>query len=141
MMTRGEIVTLMTSRQEAFERRDLRALAGLYSENCVLESPMAGTVQGREAIEQVHQGLFSAFPDLVLSSDEILIDGDRVAQTLTFAGTDMGGFMGLAPTGKRFRVPVVFLSTMKGQHIVAEKRVYDFTGLLVQVGILKARPA
>ena len=139
-MTRGEIVTLMTSRQEAFERRDLRALARLYSEHCVLESPMAGTVTGREAIEQVYQGLFSAFPDLVLSSDEILIDGDRVAQTLTLAGTDMGGFMGLAPTGKRFRVPVVVLSTMKDRQIVAEKRVYDFTGLLVQVGILKAKP-
>jgi steroid delta-isomerase-like uncharacterized protein len=139
-MTRGQIVTLLTSRHEAFERRDLRKLAGLYSEECVLESPMAGTVAGRAAIEQAFHALFTAFPDLVFTSDEILIDGDRVAQTLTLVGTDIGGFMGLPPTAKRFRTPVVVLSTIKDEHIVAERRIYDFTGLLMQVGVLKARP-
>jgi hypothetical protein len=34
----------------------------------------------------------------------------------------------------------VVLSTIKDEHIVAERRIYDFTGLLMQVGVLKARP-
>jgi predicted ester cyclase len=52
----------------------------------------------------------------------------------------MGGFMELQPTGKTFRVPVVCLYTLTERHIIRERRIYDFTGLLVQVGILKVKP-
>ncbi len=57
------------------------------------------------------------------------------------AGTDLGGFMGLAPTGKPFRITIVFLFTFDDRHIVHERRIYDFTGMLVQIGVLKAKPA
>ena len=39
------------------------------------------------------------------------------------------------------RVPVVFLYEPRGDKIVRERRIYDFTGMLVQIGVLKARPA
>ena len=44
-------------------------------------------------------------------------------------------------TGRPFEVPMVFLMQIQGQKIVRERRFYDFTGLLVQVGVLKAKPA
>jgi predicted ester cyclase len=53
----------------------------------------------------------------------------------------MGGLFGLAPTGKTFRLPVVLMYELRGRQIVRERRIYDFTGLLVQVGVLKAKPA
>ena len=40
------------------------------------------------------------------------IDGHRVAQIARVVGTDTGGFMGLPPTGKPFRLPLVFLYTL-----------------------------
>jgi hypothetical protein len=49
--------------------------------------------------------------------------------------------MGLPPTGKPFRIPLVFLGTIKDHRIAEARTLYDFTGLLVQVGILKAKPA
>ncbi len=140
-MTREKIVTLLDRRQAAMDRHDVRSLVALHSEDCVVESPMVGTVTGRKAIEQAHQAIFTWFPDLVVSSEEVLIDGDRVAQVVTLSGTDIGGFMGLPPTGKRFRVPVMHLFTMRDDLIVAERRIYDFTSVLMQVGILKAKPA
>jgi hypothetical protein len=36
---------------------------------------------------------------------------------------------------------VVFLYEFKDGKIVRDRRVYDFTGLLIQVGTLKAKPA
>jgi ketosteroid isomerase-like protein len=48
--------------------------------------------------------------------------------------------MGLPPTGKPFRLPAVFLYELRDGRIVRERRIYDFTGLLVQVGVLKAKP-
>ena len=49
--------------------------------------------------------------------------------------------MGLAPTGKPFRIPIVYLFTFDDRFIVHERRIYDFTGMLVQIGVLKAKPA
>jgi hypothetical protein len=49
--------------------------------------------------------------------------------------------MGLPPTDKPFHLPVIILCTVNDEHIAHERRVYDFTGLLVQIGVLKAKPA
>ena len=46
-----------------------------------------------------------------------------------------------AGRGKHFRVPAVFLYELQGDKIIRERRIYDFTGMLVLIGILKARPA
>jgi predicted ester cyclase len=75
-----------------------------------------------------------------MHTEELLIDGQQVAQLGSLTGTDMGGFMDLEPTGKAFRVPCVLVYTLKAGQIVRERRIYDFTGLLVQVGILKVKP-
>ena len=56
-------------------------------------------------------------------------------------GANIGGMMGLPPSGKSFRVPAVFLYELRGNKIARERRIMDFTGLLVQIGVLKAKPA
>ena len=140
-MTREEIIALFVRRQDALDRHDAATLTDEHADACVLDSPMAGTVTGRAAIAKVYESLFTWFPDLTFTSEQLLIDGDRVAQVATFAGTDTGGFMGLPPTGKPMRVPGVFLYTLDDQRIVHLRTIYDFTGMLVQIGILKAKPA
>jgi predicted ester cyclase len=140
-MTREEIIAFFARRHDAFARHDAAALAATHAEDGVLESPWAGTVSGREAIEEAHRHWFTAFPDFAFHDQELLIDGDRVAQIGTGVGTDIGGFMGLAATGKSFRFPVVCLCTLNESDIVHERRIYDFTGMLVQIGVLKAKPA
>lgn len=37
-------------------------------------------------------------------------------------------------------LPAVFLYELQDGTIVRERRIFDFTGLLVQIGILKAKP-
>ena len=140
-MRRDDIVALFARRHDAMVRRDAAALAADYAEDAVVESPWAGTVNGREANEQAWRAIWSAFPDQVIHHEELIVDGDRAALLATAAGTDLGGFMGLAPTGKPFRITIVFLFTFDDRHIVHERRIYDFTGLLVQIGLLKAKPA
>jgi steroid delta-isomerase-like uncharacterized protein len=140
-MTRDDITALFARRHDAMVRRDAPALAADYAMDAVVESPWAGTVKGRDAIEQAWRTVWSAFPDQVIQQEEPIVDGDRAAVLATASGTDLGGFMGLAPTGKPFRITIVFLFTFDDRHIVHERRIYDFTGLLVQIGILKAKPA
>lgn len=140
-MTRDEISALFDRRQEAVNRRDIDVLAALHAESGVVESLMAGTVKGRAAIGDVYRAWFKAFPDVVMATDHLVIDGNRAALVINASGTDIGGFMGLPPTGRAFRLPIVYLLTLESGQIVHERRIYDFTGLLVQIGVLKAKYA
>jgi predicted ester cyclase len=42
-------------------------------------------------------------------------------------------------TGRRIETSGAFILTLENGRIAAERRVYDFTGFLVQLGVLKAK--
>jgi steroid delta-isomerase-like uncharacterized protein len=138
--TRDEVAALFVRRQEAYDDLDATALAADYAEDAVVESPTAGAHTGRSAVEATFRAVFNAFLDMAVTSDDLIIDGDRVAQAMTVTGTHVGEFLGLAPTGKRFRLRAVFLYELRNGKIVRERRIYDFTGMLMQIGVLKAKP-
>jgi steroid delta-isomerase-like uncharacterized protein len=141
-MTRDEITALIARLLDAWTRRDLPVLRELHADDCVVESPLAGgQARGRDRIEQVYHALFQAFPDIVLHADEPLIDGNRAVLVTRLSGTDRGGgFMGMTPTGRTFDIPCLLLFDFENGVITRERRIYDFTGLAVQVGAIKAKP-
>jgi steroid delta-isomerase-like uncharacterized protein len=140
-MTREEITAMFARREEAFNRRDSASLAADYAADAVIDSPTVGVHEGPVAARQAYDFIFHTFADNARRTEALVIDGDHVAQVLTLEGTNLGGLMGLPPSGKHFRVPAVFLYDLRGDRIVRERRIYDFTGMLVQIGVLKARPA
>lgn len=140
-MTRDEVVDFFTRRQELFDDLDAAKLAADYSEDALIESPLAGVHTGPAAAEQALRAVFSAFLDQKVKTERLLIDGDFVAQFVSISGTHVGPFMGLAPTGRRFRLNGVFLFQLRDRKIAREQRIYDFTGLMMQIGALKAKPS
>ena len=140
-MTRQEILELFKRREHAYEDLDAAALATDYADDAVIESPAAGVHQGREAAEKALRAIFTAFLDLTVTIEHLLIDGENVASVLTLEGTHIGDFLGIPPTGKRFQMPAVFFYQLENGKIVRERRIYDFTGLLLQIGVLRAKPA
>jgi len=140
-MTREEISALFERRLEAFNRRDISALGRDLSEDSVVDSPFAGGVtRGRAAIEDLYRSFFHAFPDAQLRLEELLIDGARVMLLGRLSGTDTGGLLA-PPKGRAYDIALVLSNTFHNGLIVHERRIYDFTGMLVQVGTLKAKPA
>ncbi len=139
-MTRDEVLALFARRAEAWRRRDAASLAADHTDDCTFTSPMAGIVSGRGAIGSVYHVWLTGFPDFTLSDEELVIDEDRVVQMSTASGTDTGGFMGMPVSGKAFRIPTVFFYQLRDGRISRFRSVYDFTGVLVQIGMLKAKP-
>lgn len=140
-MRRKEIEAIFARRQQAWDDRDAAGLASDYTDDAVVESPLAGgTTTGREAIEKLYVTYFSAFHDFKFEPDVLLIEGDHVAQFGRVTGTDSGGFMGMPPTRRKVSFRVALCFTVQDGRIVRERRIYDFTGLLIQVGLLKAKP-
>jgi hypothetical protein len=140
-MTRAEIETLLRQHKAGFARRDLLALAATHAPDGTFESPAAGLVAGRPAIEAVYRYWFTAFPDLLLTWDDEVIDGDEAAFLWTLTGTASGPFYGILGSGTRVRAVGAAKYRCGPDGIVTAHHVFDFTGVLVATGVLKARPA
>lgn len=139
-MTRDEILTLVERRQAAWAAGDAAGLARTHAEDGTVTSPVGGVLEGRAEIERVYRLWFSAFPDIQMQQDTLLIDGDRVVLVARMIGTHSGDFFGLPPTGRHVEAQVALVLTVAGGVVTDERRIYDFTGVLVQVGFLKAKP-
>jgi steroid delta-isomerase-like uncharacterized protein len=140
-MTRDAIRAFFADRQIEWKRRDAEALAHGYTEDSYVHSPMFGNLHGRKQISDAYHALFKTFPDWDLKIEDLLIDEDRVAQLFAVHATHVGEFMGLPGTNRRFEIHGVRLCTMGDGLITEERRLYDFTSLLIQVGILRSKPA
>ena len=140
-MTREEVVQLFKRRLKAFNDHNVAAFADTYAESAVVESPLGGTHQGRVTIGAVIDTFLDALSDAKLTEDELIIDGDHVVQVCSLSGTDTGGLMGMVPSGKPAMLPIVIVCRVADGLVAHERRIYDFTGMLVQIGVLKAKPA
>jgi steroid delta-isomerase-like uncharacterized protein len=140
-MTRQQMHDFIKRRWDAYEDLDAAALAADYAQDAVIESPTAGVHTGPEAAERAFRVIFKAFLDLTTTVDNVVVDGNNAVAVLLLEGTHIGEFLGIPPTGKRFSMPAVFFYQIENGMIVRERRIYDFTGLLVQIGALKAKPA
>jgi steroid delta-isomerase-like uncharacterized protein len=138
-MTRDAISAIFDRRRAAYAAQDAAELARDYAEDCVIESPLGGVHHGPAAAERVFHEAFDAL-DAHVEEQELIIDGNSAAQVVEFSGTDGGQFLGVPPTGKSFRVLCVLLYKFDNGKIKREQRIYDFTGMLVQIGLLKTKP-
>ncbi len=139
--TRGATEAMLLRWLAAIRDRDVDRLASLVSPDCEVDAMTSPGMTGRDGIRRIYQEWFNAFPDVAVHAQEMIIEGDRGALVLMMAGTDHGGFMGLPATGRSFRMPCVMLFTVADEQVLRYKSVYDFTGLLAQVGNLKVKPA
>jgi len=81
-------------------------------------NPLPGQGAGREGHKQVVALFRSAFPDLRVTTEDVLEEGDRVALRWKAEGTHRGDLMGLAPTGKRVTLTGIEILRVSGGKIV-----------------------
>ena len=135
------IQTLFDQRTDAWARRDPAALAASYTDDAVVSSPIFQRVVGREAIEKTFVSLFRIFPDWEMSGEEPCVSGNRGMQACRIAATQKGEFMGIPGSGKRVEFECVLIYDFRDGEISRERRIYDFTGMLIQLGVLRSKPA
>jgi steroid delta-isomerase-like uncharacterized protein len=141
-MTSDEIRTFVRAHEAAWVRRDVDALMDDYADNCEVVSPMLHTIHGKAGVEGSFRDLFRAFGEWTIVLDDVLIDhegGDRCAIVVTVHAVHAGEIFGFPASGRRFELHVVKFLRFENHKIVADRRLYDFTGLLMQLGILKAK--
>jgi steroid delta-isomerase-like uncharacterized protein len=80
----------------------------------------------------------TAFPDLAVTIEEQLREGDRVMTRLTFTGHHTGDLLGVPPTGKPIELTMVELHTIRDGKIVETWNDFHPIRILQQLGLIAA---
>ena len=78
------------------------ALAKVYAPDCVTHRPPYPDLVGLDALRKLMSESRVSYPDVKVTLEDVLVDGDRSAMRYTFRGTQKGKSptTGVAPTGK-----------------------------------------
>jgi len=94
--------------------------------------------QGVEPFKQQVAAFRGAFPDLRVTVEDLLIDGDRFASRTTVTGTNTGDLMGMPATGKQISVEAVDIGRISGGQAQERWGGLNMYALLTQLGVIPA---
>jgi steroid delta-isomerase-like uncharacterized protein len=81
--------------------------------------------------------LLQGFPDLHLTIQELLAEGDQVVARFTTSGTNTGDYRGLpAPTQQHFESEAIAILRIADGRVAEVRGTADRLGMLTQLGIL-----
>ena len=94
-----------------------------------------GTKEGLAAFRRDWQApIRAAFSDRTYTTERFLADGDWAACFGVLEGTHVGPFMGIAPTGRRIRIPYMDVWRIDQGRIADNPVFVDFADVCLQLG-------
>jgi predicted ester cyclase len=85
--------------------------------------------------KQMESEMYDAFPDMHVTIDDMVAEGDKVAVRTTWTGTHKGEIMGIPPTNKKVTFSLIVIDRFAGGKIVEDHGQYDALGLMRQLGV------
>jgi steroid delta-isomerase-like uncharacterized protein len=121
---------------EAYNERDMQTEADVRAPGYVAHVSGAPGPLDSEAWTQFISSFADAFPDLRLTAEDVVSEGDMTAARVAFRGTHRGEFQGIPPTDKE-----VAFSSMEFNRVVDGKVEehwveLDLFGLMRQLGAI-----
>jgi len=127
---------------EAANTGDVEFLAKTIDEvvapTAVIRTPLPIDATGPELLKQVWAMLLRVYPDLHLTVDDVIAEGDKVVARNTVTGTHQGEFMGVGPTGKSVTYNEIFIFRFADGRVVETWGVVDVYAQMKQIGVIPA---
>jgi steroid delta-isomerase-like uncharacterized protein len=109
------------------------ALQEVYADDIVMHEPDED-VRGIEGLKQFVSMIRSALPDLHITLEDDIAEGDKVVSRWTAQGTHQGELMGIAPTDNQVRITGITIHRIEDGKIVEEWENWDALGMMQQIG-------
>ena len=122
--------------EEVMNRGNMAVVDELSAPNIVDHNPMPGQAAGPEGFKQFVGMFRSAFPDLNVTADDVIAEGDKVVARTTMRGTHRGEFMGIAPTNKQVTVSGMDMVRIANGKAVEVWHIDDALGMMQQLGAI-----
>ena len=130
--------------EEIFNQKNLAGFNEIMAEHFVehAAAPFAqsapGRVNGPQAMRRSAEWLLAQFPDLHMTIEAMIAEGDTVAVGILSEGTNLGAFNGvLTPTGKRFMARQSHWFRVADNKLVEHWATREDLPAMLQLGILQ----
>ena len=123
---------------ETFNNPDTQQTeAEVLAPDYVAHAPgLPGPLEGVEAWSQFTAAFTEAFPDLRLTVQDIMAEGDMVAARVAFRGTHRGEFQGIPPTDKEVNFTAMEFNRVIDGKVEGHWVELDLFGLMQQLGAI-----
>ena len=118
---------------ELWNRRDMDAFFKLLAPEYVEHLP-TGDIS-LEQLKHYAPKFFAAFPDINITINDMVAEGDKVSALVNWKATHQGEYMGIPPTGKKIDIAVVMIIKIVGGRWVEFWNVTDIR-LAQQLGAI-----
>ena len=124
--------------EEVWNKHNPDAVDEIYAPDLVNRSAPPGMPNDREGFKALVGINLGAFPDLKVTSDFQLAEGDKVVMRWTATGTHTGELMGIPATGKRIKMTGIGIVRVAAGKITELWIESDQMGLMQQLGVVPA---
>jgi steroid delta-isomerase-like uncharacterized protein len=104
----------------------------------LIRTPLPAKTTGAQALKEVFARLHAAFPDLHVTVEDLIAEGDKVAGRNSVTGTHRGEYMGVAPTGKTVTYNEIFIFRFAAGRISETWGVVDLFSQMKQLGLIES---
>ena len=92
---------------------------------------ISGGVEGAKQFVEMYR---SAFPDLQITVEDLIAEGEKVVTRWTARGTHRGQLTGIPPSGNRVEVTGISIDRIEGGNFVESWSNLDTLGMMQQIG-------
>ena len=121
---------------EFWNKGNLGATEEFFATNYSGHDPSGFHAGNLEEFKQSARAIFTAFPDLLVTIEDMVAEGDKVVKRWTARSTHKGEFMGIPPTGKRTAITGIDIYRIAGGKIEECWSNSDSLGLMKQLGVV-----
>jgi predicted ester cyclase len=128
--------------EEVFNQGRMEVAGELIAPHSI-EHQRGGMGDGPVGVKRTATILRSAFPDLSLTIQDLIVDGDKLWARQRAGGTNLGPFFGFPATGKTAYIEVFDVVRFENGRVVEHWGVPDQLGMMIALGLvaLPTRPA
>lgn len=121
---------------EVFNNRNIHMVDEYVAESFVDHNPSPGQDPSISGLRQMLQGLYQAYPDLKVTVEQVIAEGDMVGVRFRATGTHLGELAEMPATGRRASARGYDWLKLKDGVCVERWGVFDDLGMMRQLGAL-----
>jgi steroid delta-isomerase-like uncharacterized protein len=121
-----------------FDKGEVARADELVAADFVDHNALPGQNPGREGLKQAVTMISSAFPDIQITDQDFIAEGDRVVHRWNSRFTHQSEFMGIPPTGKPVTLTGIDVYRLADGKVVERWSEVDMLGLMQQLGVIPA---
>ena len=113
-----------------------KTIDDLVQPDAVIHTPLPIEATGAKLLKQVFGRLLRAYPDLHITVEDLIEEGDKIVSRNTVTGTHEGEYMGVPPTGRPVTYNEIFIVRFADGRIAETWGIVDVLAQMKQLGAI-----